>query len=163
MTISEEPGRAIVRMFPDYGDTVLWFAGLPVDYEVAGLTEALVRSLKDWEQSYYDSLTRNLEWKSAELAGKYAAEGVRLAQLLADELGEAYQVEFKYFEHQAQVRRFRGGVAANVKAAAAFDALAVAQRLKDDEIARGKASEQTGDTGWSAYSPQSGKAFKPPR
>lgn len=154
---------ATVRIFPDYGDTVLWFDG-PVDYDVAKLTQALEQELRAWEEFYYQSLTPDFAWKSSELASRYAAEGNRLAQRLADELGEAYEVQFRPYGENAQTRRFRGGLASNPLAVAAFDALAAAAREDQHRIARALASAPTGTgTGWFATAPVSGSVFRPPQ
>ncbi|MGG5170554.1 hypothetical protein ACQR35_00030 [Pseudarthrobacter sp. J1738] len=153
-----------VRMFPDYADTVLWFDD-PVDYDLAGLTQGLVRDLRVWEQSYYESLTPDLDWKSAELARRFTLEGNRLARRVADELGDGYEIEFNSYEKNVPTRRFRGtGPALNARAAAAFDALAAALQAKQDEISRARTAAQRGEnTGWFAYSPLSDTVFKPPR
>ncbi|MGO4493022.1 hypothetical protein AB4Y86_13180 [Arthrobacter sp. 2YAF22_2] len=153
-----------VRMFPDYADTVLWFDD-PVDYDLAGLTQGLVRDLRVWEQSYYESLTPDLDWKSAELARRFTVEGNRLARRVADELGDGYEIEFTSYEKNVPARRFRGtGPALNARAAAAFDGLAAARGAEQDEISRARTAEQRGEnTGWFAYSPLSDTVFKPPR
>ncbi|MGJ3191334.1 hypothetical protein FQP90_13445 [Paenarthrobacter nitroguajacolicus] len=154
---------AIVRIFPDYADTVLWL-DRPVDYELAGLTPSLEQELKDWEQFYYDSLTRDFAWKAPDLPSFYAAEGNRLAQRLADELGDGYEVQFTPYEENAVARRFRGTKSPNSRAVAAFDALVAAARAEQDRISRALAAHPPEEgTGWFAASPLSGNVFKPPR
>ena len=96
----------VVRMFPDYADTVLWFDG-PVDYAQCGLSERLIRDLTRWEQGYYDAL-EDLEWRTPELAAQFTKDGIRLARQVARELGEDFEVEFRSYENGAGVRRFRG-------------------------------------------------------
>jgi hypothetical protein len=151
----------MVRMFPDYADTVLWFGG-PVPYDESGLTEGLVRELEDWEQSYYDSLTPDEDWKSAELARQFTAEGNRLAGRVADELGDGYDVQFSSYEPGVPPRRFRGArTALNPRATAAFAELAaalIAEQKRFDEAARAPGGE---DSEWFAVAPLTGAIFKP--
>ena len=150
MTIPGKNRRLTVRMFPDYAGTVLWFGG-PVSYEDSGLTQGLVRALQSWEESYYQSMTPDIEWVSAEAAHRYTAEGNRLAGCVAEELGERYDVAFASYEDGVPGRIFHAsGPALNAKAVAAFDALAAAMR-----------TEQEG-SGWFAWSPLSGNRFMPP-
>lgn len=62
--------RLTVRMFPDHAGTALWFRG-PVNYNLTGLTSGLVLDLVCWEQSYYDALTPDFDWKSKDLARRF--------------------------------------------------------------------------------------------
>lgn len=150
-------------MFPDYAGTVLWFRD-PVGYDLAQLSGGLVHDLARWEQSYYDALTPNIGWKSADLARRFTAEGNRLAQRVADELGDGYEIEFASYEEDVPTRRFRGkGPALNLRASAAFDALAVAVKAEKEETYRARAAARRGEShGWVAYSPLSNTVFKPP-
>lgn len=153
----------MVRMFPDYADTVLWFGG-PVPYDESGLTEGLVRELDDWEQSYYDSLTPDEDWKSAELARQFTAEGNRLAERVADELGDGYEVQFSSYEPGVPSRRFRGAhLALNPRATAALAELAAAlttERARFGNVARAPGGE---NSEWFAVAPLTGAIFKPHR
>lgn len=89
----------VVRLFPDYADSTLWFGPThyPVDYADTHLTPELLSDLERWEQSYYDGLTdepgRDLDWRSADLETAFEAEGRRLAQLVATELGSDFGVQ----------------------------------------------------------------------
>lgn len=151
-------------MFPDYAGTVLWFHD-PVDYDLAQLSDGLVHDLSRWEQSYYDALTPDFGWKSADLALRFTTEGNRLAQCVADELGEGFEIEFASYEEGVPTRRFRGkGPALNLRASAAFDALAVAVKAEEEEASRARAAARRGESpGWFAYSPLSNTVFKPPQ
>ena len=151
-------------MFPDYADTVLWFGG-PVDYDRAGLTQELVHDLRNWERSYYDSLTSGQEWKSTDLARRFTLEGNALAQRVADELGDGYQIVFRSYEQDAPSRRFRGtGPALNPRAAAAFAELAAVLRAEHDEVSQARAAARRGESpGWFACAPLSGTVFEPHR
>ncbi|MEO9248343.1 hypothetical protein ABDK96_11680 [Citricoccus nitrophenolicus] len=162
--MNDSEGRPLmVRMFPDYADTVVWFGG-PVQYDVSGLTEGLVRALEDWEQSYYDSLTTDENWKSAEVARQFTAEGNRLAERVADELGDGYEVQFSSYEPGVLPRRFRGAhPALNPRAAAAFAELAAAltaEQKRSDNAACAPGGE---DSEWFAVAPRTGAIFKPHR
>ena len=162
MKPSESPKRTVVRLFPDYGDTVLWLDG-PINYDVTDLTDDLVNELRDWEQFYYESLTPGFNWKSSDRATKYAAEGHRLAQRVADELGDGYEIEFRSYEENARTHRFRGAQSPNPRAVAAFDALTAAFRVEQERISRARAATARGEgTGWYASSPLSGNVFRPP-
>ncbi|ASN20651.1 hypothetical protein [Arthrobacter sp. YN] len=161
MNTLEGPQRAVVRLFPDYGDTALWLDG-PIDYSLTGLTEGLVHELRDWEQSYYESLTRGFTWKSAESAARYTAQGHRLAQRVADELGDGYEIDFTSYEDNARPHRFFGTKAPNPQAVAAFDALTSTSRAEKERVARALADAPPGTgTGWFATAPLSGSVFRP--
>lgn len=56
-----------MRIYPDYAGTVLWFHE-PIPYANSGLSAGLVARMKDWEESYYLSLTPDLAWKSPAVA-----------------------------------------------------------------------------------------------
>lgn len=163
MNASESPQRTVVRLFPDYGDTALWLDD-PIDYSLTGLTGSLVKELQSWEQSYYASLSQDLVWKSADLASRYTSEGNRLAQRVADELGDGYEIEFRSYEENTRPHRFCGTKAPNQQAVAAFDALVAAARAEKDRISRAVADDTPGTgAGWFASSPLSGKIFGPTR
>ena len=130
----------VVRMFPDYADTVLWFDG-PVDYAECGLSERLIRDLERWEQGYYDALV-DLEWRTPELAAQFTKNGVRLAQQVARELGEDFEVEFRSYENGAGVRRFRGKGPGSPAATAAFGQRAAAIRDDRERLSRMKAEDE---------------------
>lgn len=152
-----------VRLFPDYADTVLWFGG-PIGYELTGLTPGLISDLRDWEQSYYDSLTPDLDWISADLARQFSRAGNRLGQRVADELGDGYSLEFTTYEENVPTRRFRAvGPAANAPAVAAFEALASARRTEEDEnCSIQEPTSNAEDSAWFAYAPLSKTVFRPP-
>lgn len=153
----------MVRMFPDYADTVLWF-GEPIPYGISGLTDGLVRELEAWERSYYDSLTPDEDWKSAELARQFTAAGNRLAGRVADELGDGYEVQFRSYEPDVPPRSFRGKrPGLNPRAAAAFGELAAAlnaERERFDEAVSAPGGE---GSEWFAVARLTGAVFKPHR
>ncbi|MGW9404163.1 hypothetical protein ACWGQ2_09370 [Arthrobacter sp. NPDC055585] len=161
MTTAEGQPRLRIRLFPDYAGTVLWLDE-PVSFEVSGLSPELVHSLQAWEESYYRSLTPDFEWVSDGAARLFTAEGNRLAQRLADELGDGYEVSFKSYEDGVPRRIFRSsGAAPNAAAVAAFNKL---NGARPAEAGRpGSGPRPTGnDAGWYAWAPLSDTAFKPP-
>lgn len=148
----------VLRIFPDYADSVLWLAE-PVPYGISGLTRELVRQLADWEQFYYDSLTADSSFRSKELAHEFTVRGRRLAGRVADELGEGWEVEFRSYEPRAAPVRIRGtGVATNPEAAAAFDAMIADLDAGPSASLRAHESE---DGGWSAWAPLSDTRYGP--
>lgn len=149
-------------MFPDYANTVLWFTE-PIDYGTAKLSEHLTRDLTRWEQSYYDGLDEDYEWKAASLSHRFAVEGAQLAQRVADELGNEFEIELVTFADGIPDRRFRGQTGAlNSRAAAAFRVLALEMSEFENAVAQAQAATRRGeDTGWFAYAPLSGSVFDP--
>lgn len=162
MNSSQEAAPSTVRLFPDYADTVLWF-NEPIHYGTAKLSGTLTRELSQWEQSYYDGLNRDYEWKSAGLARIFGAEGERLAQRVADELGDKFEIELVVFVENSPKRKFRGrGPALNPGAAAVFDSLAIELKEFEEEVARAREATRRGEsTGWYAYAPLSNTVFRP--
>lgn len=147
----EDASPRTIRMFPDYADTVLWIS-MPIDYEDTGLSGVLVAELKSWERSYYDSLDSDFEWVTATAERTYTEEGVRLARLVAAEVGPQFVVEFSSYEVGAETVHMRAEHSAvNPKAEAAFTRL-----FDEDEAEQREAEERIrSDPGgeWSAYGP----------
>ncbi len=146
----------IIRMFPDYADTVLWVDG-PVDYADTGLSTELVEDLQAWEQSYYDGLNRDYDFRSRGLELKFILEGVRLAKLVSAEIGSGHLVEYlgaKSLNRPALVRC--PGTASNPVAAKCFDDL-VEAKLQSAQDMR----EMLKDGPYYAYAPLSGAVFDP--
>ena len=114
----------LVRLLPDYAGTVLWCPH-PVAYAATHLDPALVADLIRWEIGYYDALTDDCGWRSAELASEFTATGIRLALRLAVQLGSGFDIEFASYEAGVATRRFRSECPAdNPRATAAFTLLA---------------------------------------
>jgi alkylhydroperoxidase family enzyme len=152
----------LVRMFPDYADSVLWLDG-PVDYGESGLSEQLVSDLREWEEAYYASLTRRYEWRSRRHAHAHATTAERLARRVAAELGSRFAVEYDAAEDTDDVRRVtsaRPGL--NVEAEAAFLARAEEAVRAQERLAALK-DEPGDDTGWSAVAPLTGAEYRPRR
>lgn len=153
----EEQRTSVVRLFPDYANTVLWFVVGPVRYSECALSLTLVQELQDWEQSYYVGLTPEFAWRSPEQAEKFVAEGERLAQLVAHELGSEFEIEFGE-------RRFHSRSAAgNPNAATAFRDLDTRYRAERERVDRQSRDTPAGDrvAGWYAQIPGGGQVFLP--
>lgn len=162
MNSSQEVTPSTVRMFPDYADTVLWF-NEPINYDTAMLSGTLTRELSKWEQSYYVGLNRDYEWKSAGLARKFGTEGERLAQRVADELGDKFEIELVTSAVDRPKRKFRGiGPALNPGAATVFDSLAIELNEFEEDVSLAREATRRGEnTGWYAYAPLSNTVFRP--
>lgn len=149
-----------VRIFPDYGDTVLWLV-FPVDYEDSGLSAELISQMDAWERSYYQALDADFNWKSAEHARVFTHTGIELAGQVANELGEEYIVEFASYEHAAPMYTVQSRRPAdNESAAAAFSTL-VAELEAEDEGASQLVTEAGPNGEWTAFAPLSGDVFTP--
>lgn len=81
-------------MFPGYAGSVLWAPSGLVEYDESRLSEGLVSALAAWEST----------WETAALAGvplagddeaRWSAEGKRLAEVVAAELGSGFAVEVR--------------------------------------------------------------------
>jgi hypothetical protein len=137
----------VVRMFPDYAGTVLWYGDGPVDYEDAHLPARLVADLEAWEASYYDGLDDEMEWRSRDLEMGHAARGAELARRVAEALGSAFVIQGV------------GGKARSDRAPTSPEAAAAFTALADDEEAeynqRAWLVTEGAELSWSAYSPES--------
>lgn len=149
-------GRIVIRIFPDYANTVLWLVG-PLPYEDALLTPELTAALQEWEASYYAALTPLEEWRSLSLAAAFTATGSALAQRLADELGTGFAIEFHSYEPRAPRRIFTSDLPATNPAAASVLAAIVEADAADK--ARLEALSAGDGTGWFAYAPLSDTYF----
>ncbi len=149
-----DPGaylRTVVRVFPDYAGTVLWFVGGPVDYADAKLSDSLAAAMQAWEESYYRSLDDDLKWRSPGTEEHHAAEGLRLARLLADELGDAFEVEVWAEGAKEKIRILGLHPGSNPAAVAAFRGWAAESEAEDERVRQLRDSGVT--FGWTAYSP----------
>src|SRR3954454_24691324 len=111
----------VVRLFPDYASSTLWFADqIPLEYVDAEITSGLAGRLDRWEESYYAGLDPMVhDWYSEDLEREFEAEGRKLAQALAEELGREFRVQLI----TGQKQMFHSTAPAkNPKAAAAFRA-----------------------------------------
>lgn len=156
MDSSYTTAPAVIRMFPDYADTVLWLGG-PIDYPLTGLSEALIAELKAWERSFYDSPNRRHAGASRGLEEKFIRTGVALAKKLTTELGSGFIIEYDAAAALKEPTRYQcPGSAANPHAAVACGLLVARRRREDAELA-----ESARDGQLYACAPRSGAVFDP--
>ena len=160
----EDERYRVVRIFPDFGDSPIWFAdATPLDYDESGISAELRAPFEVWEQFFYQHVGYGAERLPARLA-EYDDEGRHLAQRLADEIGPEFVVEF-LAEGEGTLPRVRAsGPAGNVVAAAAFAKVREESRA-DDLAARARladAHEHGTPYGWSAHAPNTGDDFSNP-
>lgn len=149
-------GPKILRMFPDYADTVLWIND-PIDYVHTGLSTALIEELNSWEQSFYDSLNRNYEFASRGLEEKHTRAGIALAQKVASEIGSDFIVEYDAAASLSEPTHYQcPGTASNKHAAASFQKLFKDVRREEKRMAK---IMKNGPL--YAYAPLSGQVFDP--
>jgi hypothetical protein len=157
-TTSEEAQYEVIRMFPDYADTVLWF-DMPVHYSDTGLTETLVADLQKWEDTFYESLNADFEFVSRAAEAKHGKEGLKLAERVSAEVGPSFVIECDAPDGKTEKVHLRAeSPAENPAAEAAFT------RLRNDRIAEDKRiAEILSESGgtWTAYAPLSRTTFTP--
>ncbi|GIT80627.1 hypothetical protein LLS1_22960 [Leifsonia sp. LS1] len=122
----------VVRVFPDYADSVIWFSPGPVAYEDAHISPELARDLQTWEDRYYMILDDHHEVRE-EFSAAFDADGLSLAGRLSDELGDAFAVEYlSTGGDRTTLRRDHPG--SNPVAVAAFARMAERTRADHDRI-----------------------------
>ena len=141
---ASEYATSVVRLFPDYAGTVIWFIG-PIAYGETRLDAGLVADLQAWEASYYAGLTSDYSWRSPDVEAHFNKLGAGLARRLADQIGDQFQVQYAFDEAHRRVRA--AGPARNPKAAAAF------QQLADQARAEWTQLRDDADRAWSTRDP----------
>lgn len=125
----------LIRIFPDFADSVIWFIIGTLSYEESRVSEPLRRDMEAWETHYYETMGNDFVWRSPEDHAYHAAEGRRLAERLAAEVGQDFNVEyFDARDRKVQVRSSRP--ATNQAAAHAFSTVAKPHREFDERIER---------------------------
>lgn len=109
----------IVRVFPDYAESVVWFSD-PFLYEDSRLTTDLVDGLRSWDAQYYSELTDDFRWRSLDALHTFNTDGLELARRVAVEIGSSFEVEYKSFENGAVAELRSDQPATNADAEAAF-------------------------------------------
>jgi hypothetical protein len=150
MATGDEYLTSVIRLFPDYAESVIWFAIGLVSYDDAKITSELRLEMDAWEKLYYQAQTNDSRWHTPEDRLRFNAEGRRLAERLAEELGSRFEVEVDVYENE-QVRIRSNDAPTNLDAAAAFEAIAGELREFDKRIQR--ATEAGASFGWYAYGP----------
>lgn len=148
----------IVRIFPDYADSVVWFSD-PVPYGETRLTAELIERLSTWETSYYAALTDTFEWSGRISLHDFDRTGLALAHDVAAEIGPDFEVEYRSFEDSGAITLVRaGGEATNPVARDAFTRRA--RRERDHWAALRARRSEGAATVWLARS-ASGAEFRP--
>jgi len=116
-----EYATSIVLLSPGHTRSVICFSE-PVPYAETQLDPPLIAGLRTWGASYSAGLAPDYSWRSPTAEARFWATGARLAQRLADQIGDAFQVQYDVGRTQ---RRVRGAhPARNPDAAAAFTRMA---------------------------------------
>jgi hypothetical protein len=126
--------RSVVRVFPDYADTVIWFAPGPVDYVDARVSDPLRHAMEAWEKSYYEGINPDFEWRSAELETAFNDEGATIACALSHELGDSFEVEFVSDTTGKKLLLRGSGPGTNPAAVQAFREMAADDKRTDDYL-----------------------------
>jgi hypothetical protein len=82
--------------------------------------------MESWEETFVDGLDQHSTLRT-ELRANFDREGLRLAQWLSVELGNAFEVEYGAQNHR-KLRVHGDSVGTNPRAVAAFQAIADAHR-----------------------------------
>ncbi|PRY68342.1 hypothetical protein B0I08_10444 [Glaciihabitans tibetensis] len=118
----------IVRVFPDYAGSVIWFID-PVPYAESQFSAGLAARLVSWEGQYYASLDDDLRWRSLDTLHTFSAEGLELAREVSGEIGPEFLVEYRSSEDSGAVAQLRSETpASNPAARAAFRTRAARER-----------------------------------
>jgi hypothetical protein len=121
----------VIRIFPDYADSVIWFLG-PVPYEEARITHGLAEDLSAWEDRFY-AILGDQHWIRDELRDAFDTEGLRLAQCLSKELGPPFAVD--YVSEKGQITRFASALpGTNPAAVTAFTGMAEELRARNKRL-----------------------------
>ncbi|MFD1714003.1 hypothetical protein ACFSBZ_05925 [Amnibacterium flavum] len=112
--------RSTIRISCGYAGTVLWFVGGPVDYPDSGLSDQLCDDLAEWERVYDEAMVPDFAWGSIDKERAHSEEGLRLARVVAEEVGDAFEVEVDDPDSSDSGRIKGVGQGANPAAAAAF-------------------------------------------
>ena len=121
----------VIRVFPDYADSVIWFLG-PVAYGDARVSHRLAQDLSAWEDRFYAILDDRHSVQD-DVRESFNAEGLRLAQRLSVELGTPFAVE--YVDERGRVTRFgSSSPGTNRAAVAAFTVMAEELRTRGERL-----------------------------
>lgn len=141
---------SLIRIFPDFADSVIWFVIGTVSYEECRVSDALRRDMEAWEAQYYETMGNDFVWRSREDHEYHAAEGRRLAERFSAEVGQGFEIE--YFDECDRKARVRSDQpATNEPAARAFTRVGASHRDFDERIKR--ETEGGATFGWFASGP----------
>lgn len=149
-SVASDDEYSLIRIFPDFADSVIWFVIGTVSYEESRVSADLRRDMEAWQAHYEETMGNTFVWRSREDHAYHAAEGRRLAERLAAEVGQDFKVEyFDVRDRKVQVRSSRP--ATNKAAAQALSTVATSHREFDERIER--EAEEGASFGWFANCP----------
>lgn len=149
-TVASDDKYSLIRIFPDYADSVIWFIVGPLSYEESGVSTKLRQDMEAWETHYFETMGTDFTWRSREDQDYHAEEGRRLAECLSVEVGRAFEVE--YFDQRDRKLRVRSDrPATNEAAEAAFTRVGEWHRTLFEKIER--EAEAGASFGWFASHP----------
>jgi hypothetical protein len=156
-----EYATLVVRLFPDYGESPIWFAIGYVTYERAQLSEALESDLREWDESFYRDHDDHSRWNTPQAGEVFVQRGLELAERLSVELGDTFVVEADTDVRGHRKKRFRSTRApTNSKASESFRARSdrvVAQLARVQKL-----TAQGHSFGWTAHAPESDVDYEQP-
>jgi hypothetical protein len=145
--------REVIRVFPDYAGTVVWFQG-PVPYEETGLSQRLIDDMEDWEAAYYASLDELHSFASKRAESIHVTRGLTIARALSDEIGDLLPIEADGIGG-AKTRLLTPGFGTNPQARTSFATMLAEAKANDADIAATLRSG--GRFEWVAYRPGDGQ------
>jgi hypothetical protein len=148
--VASDDTYSLIRIFPDYADSVIWFIVGPLSYEESGVSRTLRRSMEAWESHYYETMDTDFTWRSREDQNYHAEEGRRLAERLSVEVGPAFEVQY-FDQHDRKLRVRSDKPATNEAAEAAFTRVGAWHRNLFERIER--EAEAGATFGWFASRP----------
>jgi hypothetical protein len=149
-TVASDDEYSLIRIFPDYADSVIWFIIGPLSYDESGVSKTLRHDMEAWETHYYETMGSDYSWRSREDQDYHAAEGRRLAECLSVEVGRAFEVEY-FDQRDRKLRVSSDRPAANEAAEAAFTRVGAWHRSLIERIER--EAEAGASFGWFASYP----------
>lgn len=158
MARGEEYFTTVIRIFPDYAESVIWFAIGPVSYNDAKISSQLRSDMEAWEDFYYAAQTEDFRWRRPEGREWFNAEGRRLAERLAGEVGSRFEVEVRVYRNK-KVRVNSKAEPTNPEAAEAFETIARELREFEERIER--ETRAGSNFRWFAYGPAEDPDGKP--
>ncbi|MCI0159251.1 hypothetical protein KNO15_21325 [Leifsonia shinshuensis] len=148
--MASDDDYSVIRVFPDYADSVMWFIIGTVSYDESCVSDTLRRDMEAWESHYCQAMGDDLVWRSPDDEKYHVAEGRRLAESLSVEVGHAFEVEY-FDEGDRKVRVRSDERASNERAARAF---ADVRASHTELIARIERETEAGAVfGWFANDP----------
>jgi len=132
----DQPPAMVLRIFPDYADTVIWNDFGPVPYEDINLSAQLQHELEAWERFYYEKATPYFEWAVASDRERFTEDGRRLTESIAKEVGSEFEFELRLSDRGPKNMVRSDSAPTNPEAARAFHELVREKREWEDRMGR---------------------------